>query len=199
MPNEYGWTALMEAASGGYENIVMALLRHDPSNLEHQNEDGQTALMVAAEYGYVDTVHALLRFHAHVDMVDEEGHTALMYAAMEGHPEVVKMLLDHCADPDLRCEHDGVSQTALDYAIENNHPEVIKVFEMYDADTSRGVCYWHDMMFTRGESWCEGEDEFVCTRDCHVVDHPHPQLNCGHREETPEPHHDDDDREGSHP
>ena len=77
-------TPLMEAASGGYADIVKLLIDHG-ANVNAKSSVGNTALTYACCGGYEDVVKILLDAGADVEHQNENGHTPLMEAASCGH------------------------------------------------------------------------------------------------------------------
>ena len=74
----------MEAASGGYSDIVKLLIDHG-ANVNAKSSVGNTALTYACCGGYEDVVKILLEAGADVEHQNENGHTPLMEAASCGH------------------------------------------------------------------------------------------------------------------
>ncbi len=77
-------TPLMEAASGGYSDIVKLLIDHG-ANVNAKSSVGNTALTYACCGGYEEVVRILLEAGADVEHQNENGHTPLMEAASCGH------------------------------------------------------------------------------------------------------------------
>ncbi len=74
----------MEAASGGYADIVKLLIEHG-ANVNAKSSVGNTALTYACCGGYEDVVRILLDAGADVEHQNDNGHTPLMEAASCGH------------------------------------------------------------------------------------------------------------------
>ncbi len=74
----------MEAASGGYSDIVKLLIDHG-ANVNAKSSVGNTALTYACCGGYEEVVRILLEAGADVEHQNENGHTPLMEAASCGH------------------------------------------------------------------------------------------------------------------
>ena len=56
LPDVYGWTPLMRAASRNREHAVRALLADPRTDLARRDDDGATALHHAAEEGHRELV-----------------------------------------------------------------------------------------------------------------------------------------------
>ena len=89
-------TPLMEAASGGYVDIVRLLLEHG-ADVNAQSQAGNTALIYACCGGYEEVVEMLVSTGAEIEAHNENGHTPLMEASSGGHVGVARMLLDQGA------------------------------------------------------------------------------------------------------
>ena len=86
-------TPLMEAASGGFIDIVQLLLQHG-ANINAQSSSGNTALHYACCSGYDGVVQVLIQHNADLEHQNENGHTPLMEAASGGHVKVASLLLE---------------------------------------------------------------------------------------------------------
>ena len=152
--DEYGRTALREAASGGHDEVVKRLLDAG-ADVEARDKYGWTALRGAASGGHDDVVKRLLDAGADVEARDKYGGTALREAASRGHDEVVKRLLDAGADVEARDDDGG---TALCEAAWGGHDEVVKRLLDAGADVeARGEYGWTAL----GEAASRGHDEVV--------------------------------------
>ncbi|XP_047095077.1 potassium channel AKT2-like isoform X2 [Lolium rigidum] len=131
-----GRTPLHIAASKGYEECVLVLLRHG-CNLNIKDSQGNTAmwqaiaarhhkvfsilyhlarvstphaggdlLCLAARRGDIDTLRELLKHGLGVDCEDRNGATALRVALTEGRADVARFLVMNGASVDKAC-HDG--------------------------------------------------------------------------------------------
>ena len=113
-------TALMYAASEGYNDVVTLLLARG-AEVNVITDEG-TALMEAVKGGHAETMKLLLAAGADVKAVHRTGEQALMMAARqrsyrtpatEPNPEIMQLLLAHGADPNAKGEW---GETALMFA-----------------------------------------------------------------------------------
>jgi ankyrin repeat protein len=104
-------TALHDAASSGFSNIVELLLDF---NIDPDIGDGKgvTALWDASKRGYVGVVEILLNRSADVDLASYTNSTPWIIAASNSHIEVVEALLVATPQPDLE-RRDDKGNTAL--------------------------------------------------------------------------------------
>jgi len=93
-----GKTALMWAASKGYDIIVRNLLEGGADPNLRKDPNGKTALMWAASKGYDIIVRDLLEGGADPNLRNNNGVTALMYASIWGEEDAVQTLLEYGAD-----------------------------------------------------------------------------------------------------
>ncbi|XP_076445898.1 uncharacterized protein LOC143283538 [Babylonia areolata] len=96
LPDNRGYTLLMNAVLRGCDDIIVHLLSHGAS-AEVQIK-GNTALMLAVEHAECSTVYMLLEMGAHVNTADNSGETALFKAVRRGDKQILKLVLDHGAD-----------------------------------------------------------------------------------------------------
>ncbi|KAL8620928.1 hypothetical protein ACOMHN_044075 [Nucella lapillus] len=96
LPDNKGYTLLMNAVLKGYDDLSIHLLTHG-ANAEVQVK-GVTALMLAVEHAESCTVYMLLEMGAHVNTVDNSGETALFKAVRRGDKQILKLVLEHGAD-----------------------------------------------------------------------------------------------------
>ena len=102
LTNQFGTSALTEAAIIGSAPIVDALLKAgaDPNT---RNPEGETALMAVARTGKVDAAKRLLEAGADINAKENfGGQTALMWAAAQGQADMVKFLASNGADLNAR-------------------------------------------------------------------------------------------------
>jgi len=109
--DEYGFTALMAAASGGRTETVLILLEAG-ANPDLVDNNGITAMMCAIHRGHIDIVDALLEAGARTDILDNEGCNAYVCTARAGHPNILTLLLDH--DRDLAKTTSALRTLAVD-------------------------------------------------------------------------------------
>jgi TonB family protein len=86
-----GWTALMQAVAGGYDEIVEMLVEAG-ANLDQRDQSGQTALHLAARYGRTASADLLLRAGADFQLRDGDGRTPLYRAIEARRAEIIEML-----------------------------------------------------------------------------------------------------------
>lgn len=104
-------TALMYAASKGYDDVITLLLAKG-AEVNASTDEGN-ALMEAVTGGHAETMKLLLAAGADVKAVRRNGEQVLMIAARQRsyrnpstdpNPEIVQLLLDHDADPNAKGE-----------------------------------------------------------------------------------------------
>ncbi len=89
--NEYGTTALIEAAQRGYVGMVTLLLDHK-ADVNQRDAAGDPALNWATYYGRKAVVELLIARGAHLTVVGSGGGTALKTAIAQGHKEIEQIL-----------------------------------------------------------------------------------------------------------
>jgi ankyrin repeat protein len=102
LKNQFGTTALTEAAIIGTAPIIEALLKAgaDPNT---RNPEGETALMAVARSGKVEAAKLLLDAGADVNAKESWGQqSAIMWAAAQSQGEMVKLLASRGADLNAR-------------------------------------------------------------------------------------------------
>lgn len=92
--DQWGFTALMAAASGGRTEAVQILLGCG-ADTDLTDNNGVTAMMCAVQRGHIDVVDLLLDAGARTDLCDMEGCNVFMCAARAGHMHVVTLLMEH--------------------------------------------------------------------------------------------------------
>jgi ankyrin repeat protein len=147
--DNFGYTALMYAASAGYTRVVEALLASG-SDVQMKNRQGltsldlalakghagvllqlrQSRLFYAARDGDLSELTTLLEQGVDVNAQVTDGWTALMIAAFHDHPHIVSTLLLRGANPELETI---TGRTALMIAQQKEHREVVTLLHRYDA------------------------------------------------------------------
>ena len=98
--SERGTTALMMAAEGGFDEVVVALLPFcGASGPNERDRDGNTALSLAASNGSAACVARLLEWRVDPAIRSEMGMVALHAAAKYGHSECLTHLLADVNSP----------------------------------------------------------------------------------------------------
>ncbi|PVD39591.1 hypothetical protein C0Q70_02226 [Pomacea canaliculata] len=124
-------TPLMEAASGGYLEIVRLLILHG-ADVNAQSSAGNTPLHSAACGGHVEVVKELITSGASVEVHNENGHTPLMEAASAGYVEVARLLLE--AGAGINTHSNEFKESALTLACYKGHLEMVKFLLEAGAD-----------------------------------------------------------------
>lgn len=124
-------TALLEASSLGYLDVIEALLDNDADVTLTERGTGYNALMTACAYGKTAVARQLLSHGAYLTIDQRgrhEGHTALWYAASAGNREMVKLLLrDGGASTGVKDSH---GRTAAELAKDYGHNEVADIISV---------------------------------------------------------------------
>ena len=126
-------TPLIEAVSGGHEEVVKILL--DAGALaDKANKLGFYLLHMAALKGHKEIVELLLRAGERVDKADHDGYTPLRMAVRQGHLDVVQILLNHGAD----VNQEGLGgMTPLTSALAIDAIDVAKLLLQHGADPNK--------------------------------------------------------------
>lgn len=120
--DETGQTALMRAASNGYENIVKYLLKFPDIEVNIQNSIGESALYFASIRGRENIVKMLLQDpKTNINILDTLGNNALMAAVIGRYEGIVRLLLQVGIDPDIK---NKAGQKAIDRASPTFRPTV---------------------------------------------------------------------------
>lgn len=121
-----GRTALIEAAWGGYLEIVTMLLKHK-ANINATDASGFTALMRATEVQELPTITLLVKSGANINTHGNvRGSTPLMLAAENGNTKILSLLLEHGAKINAV---DQFEETALARAYRLNQLDAIRLLE----------------------------------------------------------------------
>ncbi len=119
-----GLTPLMEAASGGYEQVGRVLLENGAEvNASPVPTTKDTALTIAAEKGHLKFVQLLIEYGAHLDVKNKKGCTGLWLACQNGHVEITQTLVMNLADSETV---DSRRVSCLMAAFRNGHVKVCK-------------------------------------------------------------------------
>lgn len=131
--NDYGRTALIEAASGGKEACVKALLEAGADVNRMPHKVGGPALVEAALGNYPESVLLLLAAGAAPDERGKRDKTALMEMAGRGQAQAVQALIAAGADINARSEY---GSTALLEAMRNGRQEAARLLLGAKADVN---------------------------------------------------------------
>jgi len=119
-----GLTPLMEAASGGYEQVGRVLLENGADvNAPPVPTTKDTVLTIAAEKGHLKFVQLLIEYGAQLDARNKKGCTGLWLACHNGHLEVVQSLVVNMADSEAV---DARRVSCLMVAFRRGHVKVCK-------------------------------------------------------------------------
>jgi ankyrin repeat protein len=91
--NQYGTTALIEAAQRGQKDVVKLLLERG-ADINQRDRAGDPALNWATYYGHIDVVRLLIEQKADLTVVGSGGGTALKTAIAQKHKEIEQLLRD---------------------------------------------------------------------------------------------------------
>jgi len=135
--DDYGRTALMEAATWGKPDACKLLLEYG-ANVNDTDKNGQTPLIHAAQTAlgaeeqekddwdrYTEVVRLLLANHADLEAKDDAGLTALAYAIHDGNVGAARLLLANHADLDAK---DQFGNTALWNAASRGDTRIVQGF-----------------------------------------------------------------------
>jgi ankyrin repeat protein len=130
-----GNTAFLDAALGGYSEIITLLLDHGgAADLDINQVSGEgdgmngwpdsTALLFASQGGHVEVMKIVLERGADVDKANVAGETPVWAASNVGHVEAVELLLGHNVDMNT-ADNDG--RTPMYAASAAGHTGVVEV------------------------------------------------------------------------
>jgi len=129
--DQYGYTALMDAAVSNRPEIVRLLIAADANvDLITQN-DGYTALILATQHNSAEIAERLIVAGAQIDLANQSGYTALMKAARRNCTEIASLLIAAGANLDLVNQN---GYTALMVAAISNRPEIASLLIAAGAD-----------------------------------------------------------------
>lgn len=147
-----GNTGLIIAASNGFSDLTIFLLRHE-ANLWHCNKLGQNALQLAVSNNHIHVVKTIINFITSLsdkyqkEVLDKRAkdfHIALNEAISKKHLEIAKLLLPIMKNPHLT--DSKPSKDELVKALHNNNTKKLEEFinngmninEWYDDQTPLG-------------------------------------------------------------
>jgi ankyrin repeat protein len=123
--NTKGLTPLVDAASLGSKDVVLAILpfvkKDDPQLLTIGE-----ALQMASRQGFLEVVKVLVEAGAPMNSKSDEGWTPLTWAAKGGHDTVIEYLISQKVDVNVG-DKDGY--TALDWAKNEGYPKVVDMLK----------------------------------------------------------------------
>lgn len=123
-----GETALMAAASRGYENIVTLLLQTADIAVNERDNEGRTALMRACIKGYDNIVKLLLKVPGiDVNVQDQYGITAVMWAIYKSRENIVKELCSPALLSSVIKGHESIARELYSSLRFKPMPESFKV------------------------------------------------------------------------
>jgi ankyrin repeat protein len=123
--NEYGGTALLNAAARGNDDIVRVLLKAH-ALVDIINRNGEDALNLASNRGRTKIVRMLIDAGSSVNQIDNYGANALIEAAKQGNVEIVRLLIDAGANV---MHKDNQKWDALMWAAHKGHREMVEIIE----------------------------------------------------------------------
>jgi uncharacterized protein len=141
--DNYGRTALMEAAQAGHLDTVEALTRKKAA-VNAQDELGDTALILAASRGHLEVVQTLLKKHAEPNIQNIAGRTALRATVENGHKLVVLALLDKGAHLETRDKEEH--KTPLLAAAMHHQTDIVRLLLDRGADANVRDKYGHSSL-----------------------------------------------------
>lgn len=119
-----GLTPLMEAASGGFQDVGEVLIEKGADvNAQPVPSSRDTALTIAAEKGHASFVELLLNHNACIDVKNKKGYSPMWLACNGGHFEVVQLLVNAKCDCDTQ---DNRKISCLMAAVKKGHLKVVK-------------------------------------------------------------------------
>mmetsp|Transcript_2420 Transcript_2420/g.4319 ORF Transcript_2420/g.4319 Transcript_2420/m.4319 type:complete len:169 (-) Transcript_2420:71-577(-) len=94
-PEDYGYTALMQAAAYGHNKIVSWMLKEEGIDVDATNMYGNTALYWAASNGHTAILEMLLQHGACANVSNNDGVLPIDRARANHHTMCVKILEAH--------------------------------------------------------------------------------------------------------
>uniref|UniRef100_A0A1I7W1Z3 ANK_REP_REGION domain-containing protein n=1 Tax=Loa loa TaxID=7209 RepID=A0A1I7W1Z3_LOALO len=144
-----GWTALLDAAYMGHEEVVKILLEAGAA-VDYSDMLGWSPLMWAVYKNHYACAQLLIQFKAHVNLIDEEDNlTPLIIAAGRGYVPFVELLIGAGAEVNA-CDKFG--STALIWAARRGYKPIIELLLDAGAELDAVGMYGSTalMMATRG-------------------------------------------------
>ena len=92
IPDTFGSTPLIVAATNGWTRVVRCLLGHGGSPIQRPDSDRRTPVWWAARNGRTEVVRMLLKAGADPTLPDHDGLTPLAQARRGGHHRCVTLL-----------------------------------------------------------------------------------------------------------
>lgn len=126
----FGNTALSEASSCGYYEIIKTLIDKG-ADVNAKNKNGNTALMRASWRGRISEMKLLIGNGAKIDVKNKYGTTALIGASEANRIEVLKILLNRKININAG-NNNGL--TSLMVACKRGHIGVVRLIISYGAD-----------------------------------------------------------------
>ena len=90
-----GVTALVQAATKGFVEVVRFLVEEGKADVDKVNKKNQTPINMAAYNGHLEVVQFLLGKGADCTIENQRGRTPLATAQKQGHAEVAAALKSH--------------------------------------------------------------------------------------------------------
>lgn len=118
-----GMNPLMSALFLGHEEVTLAILKRNTTNLENYLQDRSTALHLAVQSQMKQVLEYLCRSGCDARRTRLDGYNPLHIAAEQGWLEGVKLLLTHCFYIDSKARTKA-GATALQLAEQHQHEEV---------------------------------------------------------------------------
>lgn len=123
-----GGTAMWNAASNGYTEIVKLIVKAGADKEIRDKKNKVTSLILTAYNGDIEGCKTLLEAGASVNGEDHFKRTALYYAILNNYYDVVKLLLSNKANPYAKDIYD---KPLTQYVVESKNDSIIKIFEKY--------------------------------------------------------------------
>jgi ankyrin repeat protein len=129
--NKFQDTALTEASTSGYLDLVKVLLARG-ADVNAKNENGWTPLICAASQGNIEIVKLLLENGADLNAKNRLGMSALSRSIYDGKLDTFKLLLARGAEIEFQ---DQLGDTPLALAL-GGHPEIATILLERGADVN---------------------------------------------------------------